>query len=139
MKSNQTQMKSSKFYLNWREIAVDEVVERLVLLLQALAHLPVLETAPDPPPVVVIIHPPQEPMRVVAEPILLVPSPGDDRPRALVGDDEGEHGEAEEEEDEHEHDEEVDPEEAVVAAACPGDPGDGDEEDEHAKGDHRAL
>lgn len=99
----------TKLYLDWREVVVDELIERLIPLLQPLAHLAFLQAAPDLTPVSVVVDALLEPVGVVPEAVLLVSPARDDLAGAGVGDDEGEDGEAEEEDDEEEHDEEVEP------------------------------
>lgn len=91
------------------EVIVDELIPRLVLVLQALARLALHQAAPDAPPVLGGLHPPLEPVGVVTEAVLREPAAGDGVAGALVGDDEGEEGEADKEDDEEEHDDEVEP------------------------------
>ncbi|KAM0988016.1 hypothetical protein ACFX13_012245 [Malus domestica] len=55
------------------------------------------------------VNPFLEPLRLVPEPVLLVPFPGKYFSGAFVGDSEGEDGDCEDDHDEEEHDEEVDP------------------------------
>jgi hypothetical protein len=124
-------------YLERGEVGFEELGPIPVLVLQFLADLGVLEAAPDPVPVLAVLHPLLQPVGVVAEPVLLVPSAGDGLAGALVGDDEGEDGEAEEDDDEDEHGDEVEPEEAVDAAAGADEAREGDEEEEHPERDHR--
>ncbi|ONK69678.1 uncharacterized protein A4U43_C05F25580 [Asparagus officinalis] len=107
--------------------------------LKPLANLAINQTAPDLPPILGALDPLLQPVGVVPEPVLLVASPGDNLAGSLVGDDEGEDGEAEEEDDEEEHDEEVDPEEEGVAAAGADEAAEGDDEEEDADGDDGGL
>jgi len=68
-----------------------------------------LETAPNSSPGVSVVHSVLKPVGVVTEPVLLVASVGKDLTGTLVGDNEGEDGEAKNKEYEQEHDEEVEP------------------------------
>ena len=130
--------KQTNNYLDGGEVGRYELREGLVLVLQFLTDLRILKAAPDLVPVLGVLDPFLQPVGVIPKPVLLVPSPGDGLPGALIGDDEGEDGEAEEDEDEDEHGEEVDPEQPGDAAAGADEPREGDHEEEHPDRDDRS-
>lgn len=92
--------------LKWREALLDVSIEIFVgaFLSKFLADFAILQATPDLPPILAVVHSLLQPIRVVPQLVLFVPSIGHDFARAFVGDNEGEDCEAKEEHDEQEHD-----------------------------------
>jgi len=99
------------------------------------AHVGVNQTALDPVPILIAVDSPLQPIRVIADVVLFIPSIRQNLAGAAVRDGEREDGEAEAEENEEEHGAEVEPEEAGDAAASADETGDGDEHEEDAEDD----
>lgn len=103
------------------------------------AELPRLKTTLNSVPGLSVVHSLLQPVRVIAEPILLIPSVGQRFACAFVGDNEGKDGEGEDENDEQEHDQQVDPEKPSDAAARADEPSQRHQQKEDAEHDHRLL
>jgi len=109
------------------------IVDKLVVKLGA--NFSIDQATLDLIPVLIISHSLLQPVGVITETVLLVPSLRHHFAGAFVGDNESEDGEAEEDEDQDEHDEQVDPEEPCHAAARADQPRQGDQHEEHAEDD----
>lgn len=114
----QVEANSLKTHLHWREIGVDELIERPVALQASPAHTGLNEAAPDPGPVAAVLDPAPQPAGVVPEPVLPEPSYRRGLAGAGAGYDEREGGESERCQDEDAREEEVEPEERRVRAAA---------------------
>ena len=68
-----------------------------------------MQAALDPVPRLSVVDPFLQPVGVIPEPVLLVPSTRKGFTGTLVGDNEGEDGEGEDEDNEEEHGKEVEP------------------------------
>lgn len=74
-----------------------------------------------------------QPIRVVPQPVLLVPPPRNDFSGALISDNKREDGETKDNDDEKEHDDEVEPEEEGDAAPSADEASEGDNKEENSK------
>lgn len=119
------------------EISLVELfnVDASVASAETGAHVGVDQAALDPIPILSIADSFLQPVRVITDAVLLIPSIGQNLSGAAVGDGEGEDGEAEPEEYEEEHGAKVEPEEARDAAASADETGDGDEHEEDSEND----
>ena len=110
----------------------------LALLLQeAPADVRVGEAPPDPGPGPAALDVAPQPGGVVPEAVLFVPGARHGLPGDLVGDDEGEDGEAEQRDDEGQHGEEVEPQQPGGAAAGAGEAREGDGHERRPQRDGR--
>lgn len=105
--TNSNKINTQIVYLNGRQVFLVELLHGITgeSLVEFTADLAVDQAALDSVPVFAAVHAILEPVGVIAEPVLLVASVGQDLTGAFVGDGEDEDGEDEEEDDEDEHDE----------------------------------
>ena len=121
-------------YLKRRQILSVELLDSVVskLVFEFGAKFPRLEATPNPVPRVGVVHSLLQPVGVIPEPVLLIPSIGKGLTSTFVGDNEGEDGERKGEKDEQEHDQEVEPEEPRDTTTCANETGQRHHQKEHA-------
>ena len=128
-------------YLKGREMFLIKLVNRSInpRIDQTLTNLTILQATPDLIPILITINPLLQPIRIIPQPVLLIPPAGNSLAGAGICHHKGENGETEEDHDEDEHDEEVDPEKPSHAAARADEAGEGDDGEEDSEGDDRLF
>lgn len=120
--------------LNRRQVFGKEFIRTSVSFLgKFLANFAINQTTPNTIPVLRVINSFLQPVRVITQLILLIPTITHNFPGTFVGDNEGEDSEAEEYKYEQEHDDEVDPQQPIDAATGADEACEGDDQEEDAE------
>lgn len=112
-------------HLKWREILLDKIVERKIIICKLLANFTLFNTTPDILPIFTILHSVLKPIAIIPQFILFVASSRHQISRAFIGHKEGEYREAQDGDDEEEHHEKVQPQQQRHVATGTDESGEG--------------